>query len=57
VRKRRSVSDGAGSSARLCPADASAVSPAMEAIAESWRPHRTLACRYLWRALDNEPIA
>jgi DNA-3-methyladenine glycosylase II len=29
----------------------------MEAIAESWRPHRTLACRYLWRALDNEPIA
>ena len=29
--------------------------PAMEQIAESWRPHRTLACRYLWRALDNEP--
>lgn len=28
---------------------------AMEAIAASWRPHRTLACRYLWRALDNEP--
>jgi DNA-3-methyladenine glycosylase II len=28
---------------------------AMEAIAESWRPHRTLACRYLWRSLDNEP--
>jgi DNA-3-methyladenine glycosylase II len=27
----------------------------MEAIAECWRPHRTLACRYLWRALDNEP--
>ncbi len=24
-------------------------------IAESWRPHRTLACRYLWRSLDNEP--
>jgi DNA-3-methyladenine glycosylase II len=27
----------------------------MEAIAEPWRPYRTLACRYLWRALDNEP--
>jgi DNA-3-methyladenine glycosylase II len=28
---------------------------AMESIAESWRPHRTLACRYLWRSLANEP--
>ncbi len=27
----------------------------IEAIAEPWRPHRTLACRYLWRSLDNEP--
>jgi DNA-3-methyladenine glycosylase II len=27
----------------------------MELIAEPWRPHRTLACRYLWRSLDNEP--
>ncbi|HEX3433887.1 MAG TPA: DNA-3-methyladenine glycosylase [Solirubrobacteraceae bacterium] len=27
----------------------------MQAIAEPWRPHRTLACRYLWRSLDNEP--
>jgi DNA-3-methyladenine glycosylase II len=27
----------------------------MEAIAEPWRPHRTLACRYLWRSLRNEP--
>jgi DNA-3-methyladenine glycosylase II len=27
----------------------------METIAEPWRPHRTLACRYLWRSLDNEP--
>lgn len=26
-------------------------------IAEPWRPHRTLACRYLWRSLDNEPAA
>jgi len=30
--------------------------PVMEAIAEPWRPYRTLACRYLWRALDNEPV-
>lgn len=29
--------------------------PEMERIAEPWRPHRTLACRYLWRSLDNEP--
>jgi DNA-3-methyladenine glycosylase II len=28
---------------------------AMEEIALPWRPHRTLACRYLWRSLDNEP--
>jgi DNA-3-methyladenine glycosylase II len=27
----------------------------MEVIAQPWRPHRTLACRYLWRSLDNEP--
>jgi DNA-3-methyladenine glycosylase II len=27
----------------------------LEAMAEPWRPHRTLACRYLWRSLDNEP--
>jgi DNA-3-methyladenine glycosylase II len=27
----------------------------MERIAEPWRPHRTLACRYLWRSLQNEP--
>ncbi|HEX5224110.1 MAG TPA: DNA-3-methyladenine glycosylase [Solirubrobacteraceae bacterium] len=29
--------------------------PTMERIAEPWRPHRTLACRYLWRSLENEP--
>jgi DNA-3-methyladenine glycosylase II len=29
----------------------------MERLAERWRPHRTLACRYLWRSLNNEPIA
>jgi DNA-3-methyladenine glycosylase II len=28
---------------------------ALTEIAEPWRPHRTLACRYLWRSLDNEP--
>jgi DNA-3-methyladenine glycosylase II len=27
----------------------------MEEIALPWRPHRTLACRYLWRSLANEP--
>jgi DNA-3-methyladenine glycosylase II len=24
-------------------------------LAESWRPHRTLACLYLWASLDNAP--
>jgi 3-methyladenine DNA glycosylase/8-oxoguanine DNA glycosylase len=24
----------------------------MVAIAEPWRPYRTLACRFLWRSLD-----
>jgi DNA-3-methyladenine glycosylase II len=28
---------------------------AIEKIGEPWRPHRTLACRYLWRSLQNEP--
>lgn len=27
----------------------------IEEIALPWRPHRTLACRYLWRSLANEP--
>jgi DNA-3-methyladenine glycosylase II len=27
----------------------------MEAIAEPWRPHRTLACRFLWRAFYAVP--
>jgi DNA-3-methyladenine glycosylase II len=27
----------------------------IEQIALPWRPHRTLACRYLWRSLANEP--
>jgi DNA-3-methyladenine glycosylase II len=28
----------------------------MEQIAEPWRPHRTLACRYLWRSLDPSAV-
>ena len=31
------------------------LAPQMEQIAEPWRPYRTLACRYLWRSLQNEP--
>jgi len=27
----------------------------MERISDEWRPHRTLACLYLWRSLDNAP--
>jgi DNA-3-methyladenine glycosylase II len=27
----------------------------MEPIAEPWRPHRTIACRFLWRSLDATP--
>jgi len=27
----------------------------LEERAEPWRPYRTLACRYLWRSLDNAP--
>ncbi len=35
--------------------DALPLPPEMERIAEPWRPYRSLACRYLWRSLDNEP--
>jgi DNA-3-methyladenine glycosylase II len=28
-----------------------------EAIAEPWRPYRTLACRFLWRSLDATPVS
>ena len=35
---------------------ASAPDPAaLATLAEPWRPHRTRACLYLWRSLDNEP--
>lgn len=27
----------------------------LERIGEAWRPHRTLACLYLWRSLDSAP--
>jgi DNA-3-methyladenine glycosylase II len=27
----------------------------LERIAQPWRPHRSLACLYLWRSLDNAP--
>ena len=31
-------------------------SPAeLEEIGEKWRPHRTIACLYFWRSLDNTP--
>jgi DNA-3-methyladenine glycosylase II len=29
---------------------------ALEELAEPWRPHRTRACLYLWRSLDNKPV-
>jgi DNA-3-methyladenine glycosylase II len=29
--------------------------PEIERIAAPWRPYRTLACRYLWLSLRNEP--
>jgi DNA-3-methyladenine glycosylase II len=28
----------------------------LERIAASWRPYRTLACRFLWRSLDATPV-
>ena len=30
---------------------------ALTALAEPWRPHRTRACLYLWRSLDNMPAS
>jgi DNA-3-methyladenine glycosylase II len=29
----------------------------VEQLAEPWRPHRTLACRYLWRSLEATPLS
>jgi DNA-3-methyladenine glycosylase II len=45
---RRAIERAWGLEALPAPAE-------MEALAEPWRPHRTLACRYLWRSLRNEP--
>ena len=28
----------------------------LTAIAEPWRPFRSVACRYLWRSLDATPV-
>jgi DNA-3-methyladenine glycosylase II len=28
----------------------------LDKLAEEWRPHRTLACLYLWRSLDKTPV-
>ncbi len=28
----------------------------LTALAEPWRPHRSRACLYLWRSLENEPL-
>jgi DNA-3-methyladenine glycosylase II len=45
---RRAVQVGYGLEGLPGPAD-------LERIAQPWRPHRSLACLYLWRSLDNEP--
>jgi DNA-3-methyladenine glycosylase II len=28
----------------------------MLTIGEAWRPYRSVACWYLWRSLENEPL-
>jgi DNA-3-methyladenine glycosylase II len=28
----------------------------VEQLGEAWRPYRTLACLYLWRSLDAQPV-
>jgi DNA-3-methyladenine glycosylase II len=35
--------------------DALPDAPELTALAEPWRPYRTLACRFLWRSLDATP--
>jgi DNA-3-methyladenine glycosylase II len=37
--------------------DALPTPEAFAELAEPWRPHRTRACLYLWRSLDNRPNA
>jgi DNA-3-methyladenine glycosylase II len=45
---RRAIERAYGFDALPLPAE-------IERLAEAWRPYRTIACRYLWRSLDNEP--
>jgi DNA-3-methyladenine glycosylase II len=45
---RNAVRDAYGLDALPTPAE-------LEQLAAPWRPYRTRACLYLWRALDNEP--
>ena len=45
---RRAVQVGLGLADLPKPAE-------LEAIAEPWRPYRSLACLYLWNSLDNAP--
>ena len=45
---RRAVERAYGLPALPSPTD-------VEALAERWRPHRSAACRLLWRSLDNAP--
>jgi DNA-3-methyladenine glycosylase II len=45
---RRAIERAYGLDALPAPA-------AIEKLAKPWRPYRTLACRYLWRSLQNEP--
>ena len=35
--------------------DALPTAAELEALGEPWRPYRTIACRILWRSLDNAP--
>jgi DNA-3-methyladenine glycosylase II len=45
---RRAIERAYGLSELPSPAE-------IEKLAGPWRPYRTLACRYLWRSLQNEP--
>jgi DNA-3-methyladenine glycosylase II len=45
---RRAIERAYGLSGLPSPAE-------IEKLAEPWRPYRTLACRYLWGSLRNEP--
>jgi DNA-3-methyladenine glycosylase II len=45
---RRAIERAYGLSELPAPAE-------IEKLAEPWRPYRTLACRYLWGSLRNEP--